>query len=86
MTGLTPPKDSVRETTRKFAGVALALADPAEPVLVVAVLLVMGEGAAWQAFGNVLIKRFGLLQPMRLMARLSLFTVPQVGVGSLDGT
>jgi O-acetylserine/cysteine efflux transporter len=50
-------------------------------VSAVAVLLVMGEAAS-QAFGNVLIKRFGPIQPMRLMAWLSLFTVPQVGVGS----
>jgi O-acetylserine/cysteine efflux transporter len=64
-----------------FAGVAPALTDPGEPVSLVAVLMVMG-GAASQAFGNVLIKRFGPLQPMRLMAWLSLFTVPQVGVGS----
>ena len=64
-----------------FAGVALALADPGEPVPAVAVLLVTGAAAA-QAFGNVLIKRFGPLQPMRLIAWLSFFTEPQVGVGS----
>lgn len=79
--GERPPLRVVVGVVVAFAGVALALADPGEPVSVVAVLLVMG-GAASQAFGNVLIKRFGPLQPMRLMAWLSLFTVPQVGVGS----
>ena len=64
-----------------FAGVALALANPGEPVSHAAVLLVTGAAAA-QAFGNVLIKRFGPLQPIRLMAWLSLFAVPQVGVAS----
>jgi O-acetylserine/cysteine efflux transporter len=64
-----------------LAGVALALADPGESVSLAAVLMVIGAAAS-QAFGNVLIKRFGPLQPMRLMAWLSLFTVPQVGVAS----
>ena len=64
-----------------FAGVALALANPGEQVSKAAVLLVTGAAAS-QAFGNVLIKRFGPLHPIRLMAWLSLFAVPQVGVAS----
>ena len=79
--GERPPLRVVVGVVVAFAGVALALADPGEPVPAVAVLLVTGAAAA-QAFGNVLIKRFGPLQPMRLMAWLSLFTVPQVGVAS----
>jgi O-acetylserine/cysteine efflux transporter len=79
--GERPPLRIIIGVVVAFAGVALALASPGEAVPAVAVLLVMG-GAASQALGNVLIKRFGPFQPMRFMAWLSLFTVPQVGVAS----
>ena len=62
-------------------GVALAMAAPAGSVSAVAVLLVMA-GAAAQAFGNVLIKQLGPFDAVRLMAWMSLFTVPQVGLAS----
>jgi len=64
-----------------FVGVAVAMATPGETVSVIAVILVMG-GAAAQAFGNVLIKRLGPFNIMRLMAWMSLLTVPQVGLAS----
>jgi O-acetylserine/cysteine efflux transporter len=64
-----------------FVGVALAMASPGETVSIIAVALVMG-GAAAQAFGNVLIKRLGRFNIVRLMAWMSLFTVPQVGLAS----
>nr|WP_281415000.1 DMT family transporter [Azospirillum picis] len=64
-----------------IAGVALAVADPGEPMPPTAAVLVAG-GAAAQAFGNVLIKRLGPLRPLRLIGWLSLFTVPQVGLAS----
>lgn len=63
-----------------FAGVALAMASPGE-VSAIAVLLVIA-GAAAQAIGNVLIKRLGPFSILRLMAWMSLFTVPQVGIAS----
>jgi O-acetylserine/cysteine efflux transporter len=64
-----------------FAGVALAMASPGETVSLIAVVFVIG-GAAAQAFGNVLIKRLGPFNVLRLMAWMSLFTVPQVGLAS----
>ncbi|MBV9878584.1 MAG: EamA family transporter [Verrucomicrobia bacterium] len=79
--GERPPLRVIIGVVVAFAGVALALAGPGEPVSAVAVLLVMG-GAASQALGNVLIKRFGPFQPIRFMAWLSLFTVPQAGLAS----
>lgn len=64
-----------------FGGVALALADPARGASPAAALLVSG-GAAAQAVGTVLIKRFGPLPPMRLIAWLSLFAAPQLILAS----
>jgi O-acetylserine/cysteine efflux transporter len=65
-----------------FLGVFLAIASPGEPVSITAVIVVVG-GTAAQAFGNVLIKRLGPFNVMRLMAWMSLFTVPQVGLASI---
>jgi O-acetylserine/cysteine efflux transporter len=65
-----------------FVGVALATVDPGAGVPVAAALLVLG-GAASQGVGNVLAKRLGPIPPMRLMAWLSIFTVPETLLASL---
>ena len=65
-----------------FAGVALTVAQPDASVKIVPTLLVIGAGFAL-AVGSVLTKRFGPFKPMKLMAWMSLFTVPQVMVASL---
>ncbi|AQZ51606.1 DMT family transporter [Martelella mediterranea] len=67
--------------TIAFLGVALAMADPGAGVPVAAALLVLG-GAAAQGLGNVLAKRLGPIPPMRLMAWLSIFTVPETLLAS----
>lgn len=64
-----------------LGGVALALVDPSQPASVIAALLVAG-GAAAQALGTVLIKRMGLVSPLRLLALLSLFAMPQLLLAS----
>lgn len=64
-----------------FAGVALALASPGGGAPLAGVLLVAGAAAA-QGLGNVLVKRLGPLPPLRLMAWLSLFAAPQLGLAS----
>lgn len=48
---------------------------------IAAALLVLG-GAASQGIGNVLVKRLGPIPPMRLMAWLSVFTVPETLLAS----
>lgn len=60
-----------------FGGVALTVAAPAVPVKLLPTLLVIGAGLA-MAIGNVLTKRHGPFEPLKLMAWVSLFTVPQV--------
>ncbi|WP_420418005.1 DMT family transporter [Pacificispira sp.] len=60
-----------------FAGVALTVAAPENPVVLYPVLLVLGAALA-MAIGNVAVKRFGPFEPLKLMAWISLFTVPQV--------
>ncbi|TNC11578.1 EamA family transporter [Methylobacterium terricola] len=60
-----------------FAGVTLAVADPEVVAPLVPTLLVIGSSLAL-ACGSVLTKKYGPLDPMRLMAWMSLFTVPQV--------
>jgi O-acetylserine/cysteine efflux transporter len=64
-----------------LAGVTLAVADPTVAVPIVPTLLVVGSALAL-ATGSVLTKRYGPLDPMKLMAWMSLFTVPQVLVVS----
>ena len=49
---------------------------------IVPTLLVIAAGFAW-AVGSVLTKRYGPIEPLKLMAWMSLFTVPQVMVTSL---
>jgi O-acetylserine/cysteine efflux transporter len=60
-----------------FGGVALTVAAPTVPVKLLPTLLVIGAGFA-MAIGNVLTKRYGPFEPLKLMAWVSLFTVPQV--------
>ncbi|HEY0328980.1 MAG TPA: EamA family transporter [Rhodopseudomonas sp.] len=60
-----------------FSGVALTVVGPNAPVAVVPTLLVIGAGFAL-AVGTVLTKRYGPFEPLKLMAWISLFTVPQV--------
>lgn len=60
-----------------LCGVVLTVVDPDVPVPVVPTLLVVGSGLAL-ATGTVLTKRYGPFEPMKLMAWMSLFTVPQV--------
>ncbi|MBK1841486.1 EamA family transporter [Azospirillum sp. YIM B02556] len=81
MLGERPPARVALGLAIAFAGVALAMANPGEPMPPIAALLV-AAGSAAQAFGNVLIKRLGPLEPLRLIGWLSLFTVPQVGLAS----
>jgi O-acetylserine/cysteine efflux transporter len=58
-------------------GVALSVAEPSTSVKIVPTLLVIVAGFAW-AVGSVLTKRYGPFEPLKLMAWMSLFTVPQV--------
>jgi O-acetylserine/cysteine efflux transporter len=60
-----------------FAGVALTVAGPNALVTLAPTLLVVGAGFAL-AVGNVLTKRYGPFEPLKLMAWMSLFTVPQI--------
>jgi O-acetylserine/cysteine efflux transporter len=60
-----------------FAGVALTMVGPRASVTLMPTLFVAGAGLAL-AVGNVLTKRYGPFEPMKLMAWMSLFTVPQV--------
>ncbi|MCX2861981.1 EamA family transporter [Paucibacter sp. PLA-PC-4] len=64
-----------------FAGIATALFDPDQAASVAAAVLVAG-GAAAQGLGTVLIKRLGPFKPMRLIAWMSLFAMPQLLLAS----
>jgi len=65
-----------------FGGVALTVAEPSASVKIVPTLLVIAAGFAF-AVGSVLTKRYGPFEPLKLMAWMSLFTVPQVMATSL---
>ncbi|PKU24644.1 DMT family transporter [Telmatospirillum siberiense] len=65
-----------------FGGVALTAAEPGASVKIAPTLLVIAAGFAW-AVGSVLTKRYGPFEPLKLMAWMSLFTVPQVMTTSL---
>ena len=65
-----------------FGGVALTVADASAAAKIIPTLLVVAAGFAW-AVGSVLTKRFGPFEPMKLMAWMSLFTVPQVLAASI---
>jgi O-acetylserine/cysteine efflux transporter len=62
--------------------VALTVAEPSASVKIVPTLLVIAAGFAW-AVGSALTKRYGPFEPLKLMAWMSLFTVPQVMATSL---
>lgn len=64
-----------------LAGVTLAVAAPRTAVPVIPTLLVVASSLAL-ATGSVLVKRYGSFDPMKLMAWMSLFTVPQVMIAS----
>lgn len=65
-----------------FAGVALTVTEPSAAVEIVPILLIIAAGFAL-AVGSVLTKRYGPFDPLKLMAWMSLFTVPQVMATSL---
>lgn len=65
-----------------FAGVALTVAQPRALAEIVPILLIIAAAFAL-AIGNTLTKRHGPFDPMKLMAWMSLFTVPQVMATSL---
>jgi O-acetylserine/cysteine efflux transporter len=65
-----------------FGGLALTVTEPSASVKIVPTLLVIAAGFAW-AVGSVLTKRYGPFEPLKLMAWMSLFTVPQVLATSL---
>ena len=65
-----------------LGGVALTVAAPNAAVKFAPTLLVVAAGFAL-AVGSVLTKRYGPFDPLKLMAWMSLFTVPQVMATSL---
>ncbi|HEY0183899.1 MAG TPA: EamA family transporter [Rhodopila sp.] len=65
-----------------FGGVALTVAEPNTSLKIVPTLLVVGSALAMAA-GSVLTKRYGPFNPMKLMAWMSLFTVPQILAASV---
>jgi O-acetylserine/cysteine efflux transporter len=65
-----------------FGGVALTVVEPNTSVKIVPTLFVVGSALAIAA-GSVLTKRYGPFEPMKLMAWMSLFTVPQVLAASV---
>ncbi len=64
-----------------FVGIAIAPVDPSHRPSLVAALLVSG-GAASQGLGMALLRRAGPMPPMRLLAWLSFFAVPQLVIAS----
>lgn len=75
--GERPSMPAIIGVVIALCGVVLTVADPDVSVPVVPTLLVVGSGLAL-ATGNVLTKLYGPFEPMKLMAWMSLFTVPQV--------
>lgn len=62
-------------------GVGLTITAPIAAVKLAPIFLVIGAGLA-MAIGNVLTKRYGPFEPLKLMAWVSLLTVPQVWAAS----
>ncbi|MGJ5202855.1 DMT family transporter [Bradyrhizobium sp. HKCCYLR20261] len=75
--GERPSRLALLGVTMALGGVAIAIGDPAGAVPLVPTLYVVGSAAAL-ALGTVLSKRYGPFEPMKQMAWISLFTVPQV--------
>lgn len=80
--GERPSKRVILGVVLAFAGVALTAADPNASIKLMPTFLVIAAGFAW-AIGSVLTKRYGPFDPLKLMAWMSLFTVPQVMLTSL---
>lgn len=74
--GERPSMHVIAGVVLAFCGVVLTVVDPDVSVPVVPTLFVVGSGLAL-ATGTVLTKRFGPFEPMKLMAWMSVFTVPQ---------
>uniref|UniRef100_B0T6P9 EamA domain-containing protein n=1 Tax=Caulobacter sp. (strain K31) TaxID=366602 RepID=B0T6P9_CAUSK len=79
--GERPPKSVIIGVALAFAGVALTAAEPSASVKMLPTLEVIAAGLAL-AVGSVLAKRYGPFEPMKLMAWMSAFTVPQVMIAS----
>lgn len=80
--GERPAKRVVTGVLLAFAGVALTVAEPGAAIKILPTSLVIAAGFAL-AIGSVLTKRYGPFDPLKLMAWMSLFTVPQVMLVSL---
>jgi O-acetylserine/cysteine efflux transporter len=79
--GERPSKRVIIGVALAFAGVALTAAEPSASVKILPTLEVIAAGFAL-AVGSVLAKRYGPFEPMKLMAWMSVFTVPQVMAAS----
>jgi O-acetylserine/cysteine efflux transporter len=75
--GEQPSRRVIIGVALAFGGVALTAAEPSASVKIVPTLLVIAAGFAL-AVGSVLTKRYGPFEPLKLIAWMSLFTVPQV--------
>jgi len=80
--GERPSRRVVIGVALAFGGVALSVVEPSSSVKIVPILLVIAAGFAL-AVGSVLTKRYGPFEPLKLMAWMSLLTVPQVMATSL---
>lgn len=65
-----------------LGGVALSTSADSQASLPLRPVLLIAGGGLALALGNVLAKRLGPFEPLKLMAWMSLFTVPQVWVAS----
>lgn len=80
--GERPSRHVIIGVALAFGGVALTAAEPGGSVKLAPTLLVVAAGFAW-AVGSVLTKQYGPFEPLKLMAWMSFFTVPQVMATSL---
>lgn len=80
-TGERPSGRVFAGITVAFIGVTIALIEPGRGEALTAAILVAG-GAAAQGVGTVLIKLLGPFSPVRLLAWVSLFAMPQLFLAS----
>ncbi|MFJ7439648.1 DMT family transporter [Methylorubrum thiocyanatum] len=80
--GERPTRRVIGGVALAFGGVALTVMGPGGSAHAAPTLLVAAAGLAW-AIGSILTKRYGPFEPLKLMAWMSLFTVPQVMAASL---
>jgi O-acetylserine/cysteine efflux transporter len=80
--GERPSRRVIIGVALAFGGVALTASGPRAALRIEPTLLVIAAGFAL-AVGSVLTKRYGPFEPLKLMAWMSLFTVPQVMATSL---